>query len=137
MVAYADAHVFRNAIITADATDYTNQLRVARLVPETPEQVYRTLVPDGVVVDVDSTVWTFEAEGLQSWKTGGLAKFLNDNAGTQVDLVLQPVAGTGQATATFTITAKPMPFGGEQGQFLTSDSMEFTVVGEPTFGESV
>ncbi|SCF06557.1 hypothetical protein [Micromonospora mirobrigensis] len=135
MPAATGAHVFRNAIVTVEAVQYANQVTKARLVPDTPIQTVRTLVPDGVVQDVDSTVWTFEMSGLQINGTGGLAKALRDAAGTEVDVTLQLKAGTGQPTATFTIIALAPEFGGEQGSYLTQE-MTFPVVGAPVFGTS-
>lgn len=135
MAAPTGVHVMRNVVLTIGATDYANQVTKARLVPDTPIQTIRTLVPDGVVQDVDSTVWTLELSGVQNWLTGGLADALNDAAGTELSIVLQPKSGTGQSTATFTIIAMPVEFGGEQGNFRTFEG-EFPVVGAPTFGVS-
>lgn len=136
MPAYAGAHVMRNAVVTIEETTYTNQVTKARLVPDTPIQTLRTLVPDGVIQDVDSTVWTLELSGVQDHKTGGLAKVLTDAAGTEIEVVIQPKAGTGQDTATVTIVAMPVEFGGEQGAYRTFEA-EFPVVGQPVFGTSV
>jgi hypothetical protein len=133
MVAYADAHVMRNAVVTIESTVYTNQVTKARLVPDTPVQTVRTLVPDGVVQDVDSTVWTLELSGLQSTKAGGLAKALNDAAGTQLTVIIQPKNASGEDTATVEIIAMPVEFGGEQGAFRMFEA-EFPVIGQPTFG---
>jgi hypothetical protein len=127
--------VYKNASVEIDSVEYANQNTRARLVPDTPIQTMRTLVPDGVIQDVDSSVWTFELAGAQIWSTGGLAKALNDNAGEQLDVVLQPKLGTGQPTATFTIIALPVPFGGDQGQILPFEA-SFPVVGAPVFGTS-
>lgn len=133
MPAYANAHVMRDATVTVEAVAYTNQVTKARLVPDTPVQSVRTLVPDGQVQDVDSTLWTLEISGLQSTKTGGLAKAFNDAAGDQIEVVIQPKNGTGEDTATVTIIAMPVEFGGEQGAFRTFEA-EFPVVGQPAFG---
>lgn len=133
MAAPTGAHVMRNAKVTLDTVEYANQVTKARLIPETPIQTLRTLVPDGVVQDVDSTVWTLELSGVQDWKTGGLAKALNDASGTEVDLVIQPKVGTGESTATVTVIAMPVEFGGEQGNFRTFEA-SFPVVGAPVFG---
>lgn len=127
--------LYKNASIDIDGTEFANQNNRARLVPDTPIQTMRTLVPDGVIQDVDSTVWTFELAGAQIWSTGGLAKFLNDNAGADVEVVLQPKLGTGQPTATFTMIAMPVPFGGDQGQILPFEQ-SFPVKGQPVFGTS-
>lgn len=135
MPAATGAYVFRNAVVTVEGTEYANQVNKARLVPDTPIQTFRTLVPDGVVQDVDSTVWTLELSGLQINETGGLAKALRDAAGTEIDVVLQPKAGTGQTTATFVCIALMPEFGGEQGNFLGIE-LELPVVGGVTFGTS-
>lgn len=134
MSAPAGAYVLRNASITIEGTSYANQLTKARLVPETPMQTVRTLVPDGVVQDVDSTVWTLELAGIQDWKNAqGLADALNDFAGTDIDVVLQPKPGTGERTATFIAVAMPVEFGGEQGSFATFET-SLPVKGAPTWG---
>lgn len=133
MPAVTGVHVMRDATVELGGTDYANQVRKARLVPDTPMQQYRTLVPDGTISDVDSASWTLELIGVQKWTTGGLAKFLNDNAGTEVTLTLVPRNGTGNANATATVIAMTVPFGDEQGNFPTFD-VTLPVVGEPTFG---
>ncbi|MDG4799051.1 hypothetical protein [Micromonospora sp. WMMD980] len=135
MPAAAGAHVFKNALVKIDDVEYANQLTKARLVPDQPVQTQRTLVPDGVVSDVDSPVWTFEMSGLQINIAGGLAKALRDANGGELEITLQPKAGTGQATATFTAIALMPAFGGEQGEWLTQE-LELPVVGAPVFGLS-
>lgn len=135
MPAPTGAHVMRNATLTVNGTAYANQATRARLVPDTPIQTVRTLVPDGVVQDVDSSVWTFELSGLQIWVTGGLAWNLNDLAGEEVDVVLEPAEGSGRETATFTMIAMPVEFGGEQGAYRTFEA-SFPVVGAPVFSPS-
>jgi hypothetical protein len=129
--------VYKNASIEVDSVEYANQLSRARLVPETPSQTFRTLVPDGVVQDVDSPAWTLELAGLQIWTAGGLVKALHDAAvaGDNVEIVLQPKLGTAQPTATVTIVPKSLPFGGDQGQILPFED-SFQVVGAPVFGTS-
>jgi hypothetical protein len=134
MTAPTGAYVLRNATITIGATTFSNQLTKAQLVPDTPVQTLKTLVPDGVVQDVDTTSWTLELAGVQDWtNTTGIADSLNDANGTQVDCVLIPKAGVGKPKATFTIVAMPVDFGGEQGSFNTFEAT-FPVVGEPVFG---
>jgi hypothetical protein len=134
MAAPTGAYVLRDATVTIDSDEYANQCTKARLVPDTPVQTLRTLVPDGIVVDVDSTAWTFELSGVQDWTNStGLADALNDAKGTQVVVVLVPRAGVGKPQATFTIVAMPVDFGGEQGNFNTFEG-SFPVVGQPVFG---
>lgn len=127
------AVIYRDALVTVDGTDYTNQLKKSRLVPDQPVQSYKTLVPDGTVQDTDAEVWTFEIEGLQINIAGGLAYYLRSLAGgTQVSCVLQPKRGVGLPTATFTAVAIKPPFGGEQGAFL-DQALVLPVVGVPIF----
>ncbi|MCT2277993.1 phage tail protein [Micromonospora chalcea] len=135
MSAAPGAHVIKNAVVTVDGVEYANQVSKARLVPDQPVQTMRTLVPDGVVQDVDSPVWTFELSGLQINVAGGLAKALRDANGGEVDVVLQPRAGSGQATATFTVLALMPEFGGNQGEWATQE-LSLPVQGQPVFGTS-
>lgn len=135
MAPVAGAHVYRNAIVTIDAVEYANQLTKARLVPDQPVQVQRTLVPDGAVVDVDSPVWSFEIAGLQVNKPNGLAAALRAASGEQVEVTLQPRVGAAEATASFTVLALMPEFGGEQGAWLTQE-LSLPVVGQPVFGMS-
>jgi hypothetical protein len=135
MAAPSNSIVYRDIVFTVGGTSYANQVSKARLVPDVPVQTYRTLVPDGVVQDIDSTVWTLELGGLQINHTGGLADALRDAAGTELACVLQPKTGSGQPTASFTIVSKMVPFGGEQGKYMEIDD-EFPVVGAVTFGTS-
>lgn len=132
MPAATGAHVMRNASITVNGTEYNNQLTKARLVPDTPIQQQRTLVPDGTLSDVDSTTWTVELSAVSIWVTGGLAYALNEEAGNEVEVVLKPKQGSGQDMVTFTMIALPVEYGGEQGQWRMFE-FTFPVVGSPTF----
>lgn len=134
MPAPTGAFVLKNATVTIESVAYANQCSKVRLVPDVPIQTYRTLVPDGAVQDVDSAVWTFEIAGLQINAAGGLAKVLRDaTPGDELEVVLAPQAGTGNAQATFTVKALPVPFGDEQGKFSTIEVV-LPVVGAPVFG---
>lgn len=135
MAGYARAHVVRNATITINAVEYKAQITKAQLIPDTPIQTLRTLVPDGVIQDVDSTVWTFEMSGVEARGAGSLGAALDTAAGTVVEVVLQPKAGSAQDVATFSIVAMPISFGGEQGSFRTFEA-EFPVTGQPVFTQS-
>jgi hypothetical protein len=135
MPAPTGAYVYRDALITVDAVDYTNQINKARLVPDQPIQTYRTLVPDGVVQDVDSVVWSLELTGLQINTSGGLAAYLRTNSGLTLSWVIQPRTGVGQSKATFSAIALMPEYGGEQGAFAVID-MTLPVLGGVTFGTS-
>jgi hypothetical protein len=135
MPAASGARVFRDALITVDGVEYTNQLSKARLVPDQPIQSMRTLVPDGVVQDVDSVMWTLEITGLQIDIAGGLAAYLRTVSGTNTSWVIQSKTGLGMPKATFTAIAMMPEFGGEQGAFLPID-MTMPVQGGVTFGLS-
>lgn len=135
MAAPTGAFVLRDALVTVESTEYANQCGKARLVPDVPIQTFRTLVPDGVVQDVDSAVWTLELTILQINSTGGLARFLRESTpGDELDIVLAPKAGTGNRKATFTALAVPVDFGGDQGSFATSE-VTLPVKGAPVFAD--
>jgi hypothetical protein len=133
MAVVQGVYVVRDAVVTIDSVEYANQVTAARLVPETPIQTVRTLVPDGAITDVDSTVWTFELTCVQKNNTGGLVKALRAlEPGEQVVVTLAPKDLTGEDEAQFTIMALPAPFGGAQGAFPTAE-LVFPVVGAPSF----
>lgn len=129
------AYVMRNSLVTIDGDEMANQCRKARFVPDVSIQTYKTLVPDGVVVDKDNAVWTLELEGLQINETGGLGKALRDAVGTVVSVIVQPKSGAAQAKCTADVLIVEIPFGGEQGEFLTVD-VSFPVQGQPVFAVS-
>jgi hypothetical protein len=129
----AGIYVVKDALLTVEGTDYANQVTVARLVPETPVQQLRTLVPDGTLSDVDSPIWTLELTIVQKNNTGGLAKYLRaQEAGTELDIVLTPKDKTGEDKATFVAMSMPTAFGGQQGQFPTAEIV-LPVLGVPVF----
>lgn len=131
MAAPTGAFVMRNAEISFGATaTYVNQVTKARLVPDTPIQTVRTLVPDGVVQDVDSAAWTLELEGIQDYTAStGLARYLFNNAGSTVTVTIEPKSGGVSASCSVVLVAPP--FGGEQGEFAMIE-VELPVVGQPT-----
>lgn len=136
MTAPAGAFVLRNPVFTLGGTAYANQATKTRLVPDVNMQTLRTLVPDGLVTDVDTAQWTFELSGIADWKTAqGMAKFLHDNHGLVVAVVLTPKPGTGERSAAFSIMAHSVPFGGEQGKWVIFEE-EFGVIGAPVFSDS-
>jgi hypothetical protein len=134
MTVATGAFVYRNAFLSVEGTEYENQVYKARLVPDTPIQAQRTLVPDGEVVDVDSTSWELELTGLQINVAGGLAKYLRESTpGTELDIVLAPQNEVGKPSATFVVLSMPTEFGGEQGNFAPID-ITLKVKGAPVFG---
>lgn len=135
MPAPAGAFVMRNAIVTIDAVEYANQCTRAELVPEAETQTLKTLVPDGIVQDVDTNVWALNLTIIQDYVAGqGLARKLTDSHGLQLTATLEPKAGGVGADVTF--IAKAVNFGGEQGSFATSE-VELPVIGAPTFIDPV
>jgi hypothetical protein len=134
MSAPAGAYVLRDATFTVEATDYANQCTSVVLTPDQATQTLKTMVPDGIVQDVDSAVWTCSINGIQDYKAArGLARLLTEMAGSELDIVFTPKNGTGNATATVTVVGKAVPFGGEQGAFTTF-SIELPVIGAPVWG---
>lgn len=132
MTAYTGAFVIRNAQVKFASTDFSNQCSRARLVPDTPVQTMRTLVPDGQITDVDSPMWTLELSGVQDWETSGLAQFFNTNAGTLQTCTIAPVVGTGKKQAVVSVRIVHVPFGGTQGEWANFE-VELAVQGQPTF----
>ncbi len=124
--------VMKNSLVSVEATDYANQLTRARLVPDTPSQTTRTLVPDGAITDVDSPAWTFEIAGLQKQATGGLASLLNSSTpGDLLDIIFEPSKSiSGQPHYVFQVVAKPVPVGGDQGAQSTFEVV-LEVIGQP------
>jgi hypothetical protein len=133
MPAHAGAFVLRDALLKLGGTTFTNQVWVVNLVPDTPIQQQRTLVPDGTISDVDSATWVMSITGLQDYETSGLADYLADNAGDQVAFVYAPKVGSGKAQWTGTVIVVHPPIGGEQGSFAQME-LELPIVGEPVKG---
>lgn len=135
MAAPTGAYVIRNAVVTIDTVEYANQCTRAELVPTADTQTLKTLVPDGIVQDVDSNVWALNLALIQDYTTAvGLARYLTDNHGTQIDLTLEPKAGG--VSAACTVVAKAINFGGTQGEFAVSE-IELPVIGQPVFTDPV
>jgi hypothetical protein len=133
MTAPLGGYVLKDALVSFAATDYANQCTKVTLTPDQPTQTLRTVVPDGVVIDIDSTVWTLEIAGIQDYKTGqGLAAYLNDNTGTVQTVVVTPRKSGPGRTATLQVMCKSVPFGGDQGTFTTIDVV-LPVVGAPVW----
>lgn len=134
MAAPTGAFVLKDSSLTIATIEYANQITSAVLVPDTPVKTVRTMVPDGQVSDNDSALWTFKLKGLQINATGGLARALRAAAiGAQLAVVYTPKTGTGQDKVTFTMVAKPVAFGDDQGSFLMFEE-EFAVIGQPVIG---
>lgn len=131
MSAPAGAYVLRDATFTVEGTDYANQCTSVILTPEQETQTLKTMVPDGIVQDVDTAVWALSINGIQDYVAAqGLAALLTSMSGQQLDIVFAPKAGG--RTATVTVVGKNVPFGGEQGAFTTMD-VELPVIGQPVF----
>jgi len=130
--AYTGAFVNRNALFTLGGTSFANQLWKIRIVPDTPFQQQRTMIPDGTISDVDSATWVMELEGLQDFETGGLAAYLQTNAGTQVAFAYAPVNTAGKKKVTGTVVVIASVVGGEQGEFAQME-LEMPIIGQPTF----
>lgn len=134
MAAVTGVYVMKDSSIEIDSVQYNNQLTRGRLVPDVPIQTKRTLVPDGVLQDVDSAAWTFEVAAVQKNDAGGLAKALRDaTPGSELDVVYAPQDGLSMPQVTFTILALPVVFGGDQGAWVDFEAV-FPVIGQPVFG---
>lgn len=127
----AYGRVMRNSSVVFGADEFAAQLNKALLVPEVPTQQMRTLVPSGVLSDVDDPTWTLQLSGPQDWtEAQGLAQYLTENSGTEVTAVITPrLLGV---SATVSVILKAVQFGGEQGEWETFEA-ELPVVGQPVF----
>jgi hypothetical protein len=133
MSAPRGAYVVRNGVATIAGTEYAQQFTKSRLVPDTPIQTLKTLVPEGVVQDIDLTAWTWEVNLVQDFTAvTGVGAYFNANSGQQVTVVIAPLKGSTLPQATFTIIALPVDFGNDQGAWNTVDA-SFPVVGQPVF----
>jgi hypothetical protein len=132
MTAPTGAYVVRDALVTIATVQYANQCTRASLVPDQPHQTLKTMVPDGIVQDVDTPAWTLQLEMIQDHETGGLARALTDANGTDLALILEPNQGAGKRSAACTVTAKAVEFGGTQGEWATA-TVELPVTGQPVF----
>lgn len=133
---YSRAVVIRNpASVTLDDVEMKAQISKARLVPDTPTQTMRTW--GGVDKDRDSTSWTLELSGHQDRGAGSLGAALDAAiaAGDNVEIVIQPRAGTGQDVATCTFVPVPIEFGGEAGEWKAFEQT-FEVIDSPVFDQS-
>lgn len=129
MAAPLGAFVLRDCLVSIAATDYANQCTTARLTPEQETQTLRTLVPDGIVQDVDTAAWTLELAGIQDFTAAqGMARYLFDNDGQQVDLILEPRKSL--VSWAVSIKVKMPEIGGEQGNWATVE-LELPCIGAP------
>lgn len=134
MPAPQGAYVLRDALFTVEGTDYANQCTSVVMTPTQETQTLKTMVPDGAVQDVDSATWVLNINGIQDYVAArGLARYISDNSGLQLDIVFEPKKGG--VTATATVVGKRIPFGGEQGAFTVFD-IELPMIGEPVFDPS-
>lgn len=134
MTAPNGAYVLRDALFTVEGTDYANQCTSVVMTPTQETQTLKTMVPDGIVQDVDTATWVCTINGIQDYVAAqGLARYLTDHSGEQIDVVFEPKKGG--VTATAVLVAKATPFGGGQGSFTTFD-LELPMIGAPAFDGS-
>ena len=132
----ANAVFGKNSVFTFDGDPFQSEISKAEFVPAQETQTYKVLVPDGTQADSDNPTWMLQIVGLQIHATGGLAEAMRSAAGTTVEVMVQPVAGSAKPTGTADIIVPAVPFGVEQGQWSTMD-VQCPVVGTPTWGTSV
>jgi hypothetical protein len=129
------AFVMKNALVKIGSVDYSNQISKVRLVPDTNIQTMKTLVPEGVIQDVDTPTWTVEITAIQDMTDSvGLARYLTENHGTTV--AMEVTAKVGGVKATFNVLCMATELGGEQGNFAVIE-VELPVVGVVTLVDPV
>jgi hypothetical protein len=124
--------LMKYAVVEIETVEYAAFAQTALLTADTPVQTYRTLVPDGVIQDIDSAVWTFQLAGAQGT---ALATALRAAQGTTVEVVFQAEFGVGKSVATFDAVVPAIPFGGTSGSFRAFD-INLAVQGQPDFTTS-
>ena len=121
----------RYAVVKINGTDYAEDAQTA-LMPsaESNVEVYKTLVPNGGIVDEDTPTYTFQLAGAQGTD---LYAALVAAQGTTVDVDVQAEHGSGKTVRSFSMLVPTgcMPLGGQQGQFRAFD-VTFTVSGDVT-----
>lgn len=122
--------LMKYAVVNLDTVDYAAYATTALLTGDAPQQVLRTLVPNGVITDTDSAAWTFQIAGAQGTT---LYSHLVAAAGTVIAIIFQADHGSGKRVATFNATVPDgLPFGGTQGAFRTFD-ITLPVSGSPVY----
>jgi len=105
------------------------------------EERYDVLCPDVSYVTTGPNVPTIAIRGLQVWEDPGLANFLWDAVGTDVDFVYAPFGNPAPSatqphfSGTFACTYRPQ-VGGEVGTFAEVD-VEYPIVGSVTKSAAV
>lgn len=110
--------LFKYAVVKIDDVEYAQYTTTALLTGDAPVQQLRTLVPDGVISDTDSAVYSFQLAGPQG---SALYAALVAAEGESVEVVFQAEHGVGKTVATFNIIVPPLPLGGQQGGWRTFD----------------
>lgn len=125
--------VLRHSLLDLDGTEFQDECTKIELVADQPSQTVRTLVPTGIITDVDSVSWQLNIEALSDVESGGLAAYLNANAGTEVAFEYAPRNTTGAVKYSGNVFVKAAGAGGSQGEFATL-SVELMVNGAVTTG---
>lgn len=121
----------RYAVVSINDTDYAEDAQIAELPSaESNVETYKTLVPNGGIVDEDTPTQTFHLAGAQGTD---LYATLVAAEGTTVDVSFQAEQGTGKTVAAFSMLVPTgcMPLGGQQGQFRAFD-LTFNIQGAVT-----
>lgn len=125
--------IMKYSVVKIETVEYAAYVQTALLTADTPTQVYRTLVPDGHITDVDSPTWTFQLSGAQG---SALSTALREAQGDVVEVIFQPEFGVGKEVATFDAVVPAIPFGGTSGAMRSFD-ITLAVSGQPVFSTSV
>jgi hypothetical protein len=121
----------RYAVVKINGTDYAEDIQTAEMPSaESNVETYKTLVPNGAIVDEDTPTYTFHLAGAQG--TDAYAALVAAQ-GTVVDIDFQAEHGSGKTVRSFSVLVPSgsMPLGGQQGQFRAFD-VTFNVSGGVT-----
>lgn len=110
--------LFKYAVVKIDDVEYNLHTTTALLTGDAPVQQLRTLVPDGVISDTDSSIYSFQIAGPQGT---ALYTALVAAEGESVEVEFQAEYGVGKTKATFNAIVPVLPLGGQQGAWRTFD----------------
>lgn len=119
----------KDSLITLDGTEYPGETTKAQLTPSQTVNQQLTLNPTYVLTDVDTPTWTWDVGGPQNY-IDGIAKYLFDHQGEEIDVVMVPRRGTGNVSWSFTVIGMAVPVGGDRGAWNVFD-ISLAVVGQP------
>lgn len=106
--------------IVIDEYNFAAAVNQIRFEPSRQTQQFIGLDPEAVITDTSAATWSLVLSYAQDWSNpDSLSNFLAEHDGEEVDIEVQPIAGSGPViTATVTLAAGAI--GGNANQHATS-----------------